>query len=109
MSLDLSDYVLLVLLCVYWPHHAREQRPFREDTAGETLELLRSSKVKKGDSIFIMGDMNSRMSKSSKSSAGKLTGQFSPHHREDDGGTIMREICEVSGTSGDAVPETQLR
>ena len=23
-----------------------------------------------------------------------LTGQFSPHHREDDGGTIMREICE---------------
>ena len=82
----------MFVVAVYWPYHNRVKRPHREDTAGELFSLLRSSKCKAGDQIFIMGDFNARVAKKTKRS-----GAFTPHSTPDAGGIIMDEIMQECG------------
>ena len=63
---------------------------FREDTAAELLALLRS-KCKGNETIFLMGDFNSRLKRNA---VGGKTGRYTPHKRGDDGGELMSEIME---------------
>jgi exonuclease III len=85
----------ILAVAVYWPHSARTKAPFREDTAGELLQLLRSV-AKKNDSVVILGDFNSRLARGDKG----FTGPFTPHARMDDGGVLMKEISTKIPPSG---------
>ena len=79
----------MFFVAVYWPYHTRVKRPHREDTAGELFQLLRSTKRKQNDQVFIIGDFNARVAKNT-----TRTGPFTPHSTPDAGGILMEEFMQ---------------